>query len=116
MKNIRELDVFKIAEILSDMVWFDYDKWPKKAQVTIGYQVIKASDSISANLSEGYGRYTPPDRKRFYYFSRESFEETKTWLYKAARRKVIDSNRIEEYKQIINELGPKLNGFINSSH
>ena len=53
MKNIRELDVFKIAEILSDMVWFDYDKWPKKARVTIGYQVIKASDSISANLSEG---------------------------------------------------------------
>jgi hypothetical protein len=30
MKNIREFDVFKIAEILSDMVWFDYDKWPNK--------------------------------------------------------------------------------------
>ena len=31
MKNIRGLDVFKIAEILLDMVWFDYDKWPKKS-------------------------------------------------------------------------------------
>ena len=56
----------------------------KKARVTIGYQVIKASDNISANLSEGYGRHTPLDRKRFYYFLRESFEETKTWIYKAA--------------------------------
>ena len=73
----------------------------KKARVTIGYQVIKASDSISANLSEEYGRYTPPDRKRFYYFSRESFEETKTWLYKTARRKVIDSNRIENTSKLL---------------
>ena len=54
--------------------------------------------------------------KDFIIFQGGLFEETKTWLYKAARRKVIDSNRIEEYKQIINELGPKLNGFINSTH
>ena len=73
----------------------------KKARVTIGYQVIKASDSISANLSGGYERHTPPDRKRFYYFSRESFEETKTWLYKAAQRKVIDSNRIENTSKLL---------------
>jgi len=89
MKNIREWDVFKIAEILSDMVWFDYDKWPKKAQVTIGYQVIKASDSISANLSEGYGRYTPPDRKRFIIFQEGHLKRQKHGYTKQPEEKLL---------------------------
>ena len=116
MKHISEMDVHILAEKLSDMIWYDFDSWPQKAQSTIGYQVIKSSDSISANLSEGYGRYTPADRKRFYYFSRGSLEETKTWLNKAARRQIVYFNRMIEYNSILNELGPQLNGFMNATH
>lgn len=68
MREVYELDVYKLAEELSDIVWYSYDKWPQKAQRTIGYQIIRSSDSISVNLAEGYGRYTPPDRKTFYLF------------------------------------------------
>ncbi|MEA2101082.1 MAG: four helix bundle protein [Thermodesulfobacteriota bacterium] len=25
----------------------------------MGYQIIRSSDSIAANIAEGYGRYTP---------------------------------------------------------
>jgi len=77
MKEIYELDIYRLSEELSDMIWHDFDKWPRKAQNTIGYQIIDASDSIAANLAEGYGRYGMADRKRFYYYSRGSFEETK---------------------------------------
>jgi len=66
-----------LSEKLSDMIWDAFDKWPQKAQRTIGYQVIRSSDSIAANLAEGYGRYTPADRKLFYRYARGSFEETK---------------------------------------
>lgn len=63
MKNVTELDVYKLAEELSDLIWHDFDIWDKKVQNTIGYQIIRASDSIAANIAEGYGRFTPPDRK-----------------------------------------------------
>jgi len=66
MKQVYELDVYKLAEELSDRIWYDFDKWNKKVQNTIGYQIIRSSDSIVANIAEGYGRYTPADRKKFY--------------------------------------------------
>ena len=113
MKRVYELDVYKLAEVLSDMVWNDFDRWSKKVQNTVGYQIIRSSDSIAANLAEGYGRYTPADRKRFYLYSRGSFEETKSWLRKLIRRKVLSEPNAIEYKAIIEKLGPKLNAFIN---
>ena len=80
------MNVYKLAEQLSDLIWFAFDGWTKKAQITIGYQIIRSSDSISANISEGYGLYTPADRKKFYRYARGSFEETKAWLRKALAR------------------------------
>ena len=115
MKRVYDLDVYKLAENLSDMIWRDFDKWSHKVQRTIGYQAIRSSDSIAANIAEGYGRYTPADRKKFYLYSRGSLEETKAWLRKLIRRKVLTESSVTEYKTIIEELGPKLNAFINST-
>ena len=115
MKEIYELDVYNLSEKLSDLIWYAFDKWPKKVQLTTGYQIIKSSDSIAANLAEGYGRYTPADRKLFYRYARGSLEETKAWLRKLIRRKVIVDREVDKHTQIIDELGPKLNAFIRST-
>ena len=115
MKRVIELDVYKLSEELSDLVWYDYYNWNKKVQNTVGYQIIRASDSITANIAEGYGRYTPADRKRFYIYSRGSFEETKSWLRKLIRRKVLSKSDASKYQIVIDKLGPKLNAFINST-
>jgi len=115
MREIYELDVYKLAEELSEMIWTDFDQWNEKAQRTIGYQIIRSADSIAANLAEGYGRYSSKDKANVYRYSRGSFEETKCWLRKAARRKRITSEQTDKYKTIIDELGPKLNAFIRST-
>jgi len=111
MKEIHELDVYKLSEDLSDLIWYGFDKWPVKAQNTIGYQIIRSSDSIAANLAG----YTPADRKKFYLYARGSFEEIKAWLRKLIRRKIIGESETSEYQRIIEELGPKLNAFIKST-
>ncbi|QTA88063.1 four helix bundle protein [Desulfonema magnum] len=115
MKEVYELDVYKLAEKLSDAVWHAFDGWPDKARKTMGYQIIRSADSIAANIAEGYGRYSPADRKNFYRYARGSFEETKAWLRKAIRRKIISKDEVWQYTEIIDELGPKLNAFINST-
>ncbi len=115
MVRLVDLEVYKLSEQLSDKVWKDYDQWSVKVQKTIGYQLIRASDSIAANIAEGYGRYTPADRKLFYRYARGSFEETKTWLRKLIRRNIVNQDDIKEYEMIINQLGPKLNAFISST-
>jgi len=115
MKEVFELDVYRLAEELSDMVWRDFDLWTEKAKRTMGYQIIRSADSVAANLAEGYGRYSSRDKANFYRYSRGSFEETKCWLRKSARRELITEERTESYKRIIDELGPKLNAFIRST-
>lgn len=115
MKLVYELDIYKLAEELSDLIWNDFDRWEPKVQKTVGYQIIRASDSISANLAEGFGRYSPSDRKRFYVYSRGSLEETKAWLRKLYRRNVILKEKMDKYKTIIDILGPKLNAFIKTT-
>lgn len=115
MKEVFELDVYVLAERLADMIWEDFDMWTEKAQRTMGYQAIRASDSIAANIAEGYGRFSGPDRRKFYRYARGSFEETKAWLRKAIRRHMISQPRLAEYKVVIDELGPKLNAFITAT-
>ncbi len=113
---VQELEIFKIAEQLSDLIWEEYDHWSYKAENTIGLQVIRSADSITANISEGYGRFSGADRKRFYMMSRGSFEETKCWLRKAIRRKIISEEKAAQFTDIINKLGPKLNSFIKAQN
>jgi four helix bundle protein len=115
MKRLVELEVYKLSEELSDKIWSDYDTWPEKVKRTIGYQIIRSSDSIAANISEGYGRYTPADRVVFYRYARGSFEETKSWLRKLIRRNIVNQDDVKIYKLLIDELGPKLNAFISTT-
>ena len=115
MKEIYEMDVYKLAETLADKIWHAFDNWPHKARITMGYQIIRSADSISTNLAEGYGRYTPAERRRFYRYSRGSFEESKAWLRKAIRREIIGKDELHQYTELIDEFGPKLNAFIKTT-
>jgi len=113
--SVEKLDVYILAEKLADFVWTDFDTWSEKVQKTVGHQVIRSADSISANFAEGFGRYSSNDRAKFYFYSRGSFEETKSWLRKLIRRKIVTDEQIKNYEVIINELGPKLNAYISKT-
>ncbi|MEA2101781.1 MAG: four helix bundle protein [Thermodesulfobacteriota bacterium] len=41
----------------------------------MGYQIIRSSDSIAANIAEGYGRYTPEYKSIKAKFPRSTFRE-----------------------------------------
>ena len=56
MLPVYKLHVYVLAEELSDTIWALYDSWPNKVKRTIGYQILRSADSISANIAEGYGR------------------------------------------------------------
>ncbi|MCJ7615599.1 MAG: hypothetical protein MUO43_03580 [Desulfobacterales bacterium] len=53
--------------------------------------------------------------KRVYKLAEALSEETKSWLRKLIRRKVLSESNAKEYKAIVEKLGPKLNAFINNT-
>ena len=87
-------------------------KWDNFSKETIGKQLIRAVDSVSANLSEGYGRFHFKDTNRFNYFSRGSLYETKTWLTKAYQRQLITEEEFKYFEEEIKNLSVKLNNYI----
>lgn len=110
--NFEKLDIYQLSEKLADMIWDIVVKWPAIAQRTVGEQMIRSSDSIGANIAEGSGRGTAADNRRFLRMARGSLYETRHWLRRAHRRKLLTPTHTEQLSPIIVELTPKLNAYI----
>ncbi len=114
IQGLEDFKTYHKAMVVGEKVWEVVVKWNYFEKDTVGKQLVRAVDSIAANLSEGLGRYHYKEIKNFSYYSRGSLFETKTWLSKANNRKLIDSNI---YKQLMDELdviGKMINNYINS--
>jgi four helix bundle protein len=112
--ELEELNVYRLSMDLGEKVWEIVIKWDYFAKDTIGKQLIKAVDSVAANLSEGFGRYHYNETKHFGYYSRGSLFESKTWLTKSYHRKLIAEKEFNSFIDDIKVIGIKLNNYINS--
>ncbi len=81
--KIEDLEIYNLSMNLSDKIWNLVCQWEYFAKDTVGKQWVRAADSIDANISEGFGRFTSKDSKNFYIIARGSMQESKTWLTKA---------------------------------
>ena len=95
-------------------IWKVVDKWDYFQKDTVGKQLIRAVDSVAANLSEGYGRYHYKEAKNFGYYSRGSLFETQTWLTKAYNRNLISSDLFHNCISDLETIGKMLNAYIKS--
>jgi four helix bundle protein len=112
--NFQRLDVYKLAEKLADEIWNIVIKWDALAKDTVGKQIIRSADSIGANITEGDGRGSYQDNRRFIKIARGSLYETKHWLRRAYTRQLLTNTQVEALKLIIDELSPRLNAYLKS--
>jgi len=113
-KGFEGLRVYELSEKLSDLVWKIAKDWDQLAKDTMGRQLIQAADSIGANIAEGTGRGSFQDNRRFVRNARGSFHETRDWLRRAHRRRLLSNEAVKGIKPILDELGPKLNADLRS--
>jgi four helix bundle protein len=112
--ELEALNVYKISMEIADEVWDIVNDWGYLEKDTVGKQLIRSADSIAANISEGFGRFHYKENKNFNYYARGSIFETKTWLTKSSRRKLIDKDKYEHLIHELESLAVKLNNYINS--
>lgn len=112
--NFESLKVYQLSEQLADSIWEIVLEWNVFARDTVGKQLVKAADSVGANIAEGTGRGTYVDNRRFVIIARGSLNETKHWLRRAFKRQLLTTKQINKVKPIIDELAPKLNAYLNS--
>jgi four helix bundle protein len=112
--DLYKFNLIQLADTVSEQIWNEVHSWKMFERDTLGKQLVRAADSISANLSEAYGRYTYPDRRRFTYYARGSLCETTNWLDKAIRRKLITEEAGNELLAELTNLSFKINYYIKS--
>ena len=86
---IEKIEFFPRFVSVADWVWRCVGNWEPLARDTVGKQLIRAADSVGANLGEGDGRYTDADSLRFFVMARASARETRYWLQRAMQRNLI---------------------------
>lgn len=94
--TLEKLEVYQLSEAFSDTIWDIVMGWDNFRKDTIGKQIVRSADSISANIAEGYGRYYYKESKQFFFYSRGSLQETKSWLSKCKKRKIIEKDRTDD--------------------
>ncbi|WP_081702807.1 four helix bundle protein [Desulfuromonas sp. TF] len=114
VRSFEDLQVYQLAERLSDIIWEVVLNWDSLARDTVGKQLIRAMDSVGANIAEGTGRGTYQDNRRFVRIARGSLYEVRHWLRRAHARGLLDTSHVKSTKPLLDELAPKLNAYLRS--
>ncbi len=67
--SVNDLEIYRESMRIGEVVWEFVAGWPYFAKDTVGKQLVRAADSMAANLAEGYGRYHFKENQKFCYYS-----------------------------------------------
>ena len=113
--KVTDIKAYKSAFELSNEVWEIVIKWRIFEKDTLGKQFVRAIDSISANIAEGFGRHHKNDKIRFYIIARGSLLECMDWIEKIKTRNLIDNEQYEKITTTLKTLPKLINSLIKQT-
>ena len=105
---LTSLRVYKTAAALADRVSVIVQSWNHFDSTTIGHQLVRAADSISNNIAEGYGRVATGERLQFYMYAKGSNLETLNCLERANTRNLITHQELKSLSRMCFEISMSL--------
>ena len=112
--NFQNLRVYCLSESLADTVWDIVAGWQAFPRETIGRQLVRATDSVGANIAEARARGSFQDNRRCVRIARGSLAEVQHWLRRAYNRNLLSHEDVQRVNSTADELGPKLNAYLKS--
>ena len=110
--KISQIEAYNISKDLSNFTWDIVIKWDFFARDTVGKQFVRAIDSISANIAEGFGRFHKIDKIKFFQYSKGSVLESYDWTEKSKHRNLISESEYNELLQTLQKLPKSINSLI----
>jgi four helix bundle protein len=105
--GFRNLAAYRCAVEVADELYAEVGRWRSFERWALGAQLVRAADSIGANVAESCGRWHVPDRRRLLFVARGSLYETEHWVLRAESRGLLTpghSQRLEETARALNGL------------
>ena len=103
-----DLRVYALAAEVGDELSRAVAAWPSFEKWSLGMQLVRAADSVAANIAESTGRWHDADKRRLFVIARASLYETEHWLERAKARGMP----IELQADRLSDLGRMLSGLI----
>ena len=113
-ESFGNLQVDQSAGELSDAIREIVIKWNAFAKDTVGRQLVRAADRVGANSAEKAGRKSYADNKRFVATARGSLFETRHFLRRAHKRKLLAPEETSSLQKILSSLPRSLNAYFNA--
>lgn len=111
--SLDDLGLYQRAQSVCDAVWELASGWPRFEREVVGSQFIRAADSIGANIAEAHGRFHYGEKAQFMYYARGSLYETRHWLHRANRRRLIEPPQYSELLAQLDALAHDINRYVN---
>jgi four helix bundle protein len=98
------MEVYRLAVFAGDLSWRDVSRLVKdRRTISLADQLYRAVGSISANVAEGYSRYSGKDQARFYEYALGSAREARGWYHQGRHvlSETVAAHRTRLLTQII---------------
>jgi four helix bundle protein len=86
--------------------------FPSYEKFLLTDQITRSARSITANIAEGYGRYTFTDTRHFFIIARGSVTETMEHLQTAFDEKYINEEQLKQQEEKCELVFKLINGYI----
>lgn len=113
MKTFEELECYKLGRELRKAVSTFCKTLPREEEYRLKDQIIRSSRSVTANISEGYGRHHHQENAQFCRTARGSLTETLDHLNTALDEEYLTEVSYSELRKILEETWKVLNGYIS---
>ncbi len=112
MYKLSELESWKSARELRQMVSELVKSFPKNEKFRLKDQIIRSSRSVAANIAEGFGRYHYQENIQYCRMARGSLYETQEHLICALDERYINEEQFNKINDHLLHCLKILNGYI----
>jgi len=111
-KGYKDLECYKKARELRIEISGLVKKFPALEKFMLTSQLVRASRAVTANIAEGYGRFTYADTKNFFVIARGSVIETMEHLTTAFDENYITEDELKTSEEKCEIIFKLINGYI----
>jgi len=112
--NFEKLIVWQKSMELVDLVYNQVKKFPKNENGVLVPQLLRAANSVPANIAEGSYRQSNKEFIQFLHIAKGSLSETLTLLEISSRRKYISKEENEKIRLLCKDIFNLLSALIKS--
>ena len=115
IRDFKDLDVWQVARELRSSMYKLAQSLPDFEKFALATQIRRAASSVTANIAEGFGRFSYQENVQFCRQARGSLFELRDHITTCVDQRYIDAvegQRLDAMAQCVAQL---LNGYVRST-